>query len=252
MKVRTLVVDCDPAARARLRALLSVEPDFELVGECETGSQVLETFDLKPDLIFFDTQLPDFDGLEILSQLPHMRPSVVFATQAPEYALPAFDIGATDYLLKPFSDERFALCLRRIRQQRVQIAPTVAPTSNRSIRRAAEHRDYTKPLFVKSDGRVRLLHVHEIQWCEAVGNYVRLHAKDQTHFVRDTLTHFERQLNSNRFVRVHRSTIVNISSIRELRGSATGEYTIILRDGTQLTLSRGYRKTFERMFGQSL
>lgn len=244
-KIRTLVVDDEPVARARIRALLRDEPDVDVVGECESGPEALAAIEhAAPDLVFLDIQMPQMDGLALARALGETMPAVVFVTAYDEYALGAFEVHALDYVLKPFSAERFKAALSHARQYVTRRRNAGAPRAQ-----AAERRDR---LVIKSSGRIYFVRTHDIDWCEAAGNYVRLHVGQQTHLVRGTMGYLESQLDPAQFVRVHRSTIVNVDRIQELRSSFNGEYLILLRDQTRLTLSRGYRDSLQEKLGKAL
>lgn len=243
-KIRTLVVDDEPVARARLMSLLHDEADIEVIGECESGAEALAQIEsTSPDLVFLDIQMPRMDGLELARALGEPRPAVVFITAYDEYALRAFEVHALDYVLKPFSAERFKAALTHARQHLTRRRVTGAPLPS------LERRDR---LVIKSSGRIYFVRTHDIDWCEAAGNYVRLHVGTQTHLVRGTMGYIESQLDARQFVRVHRSTIVNVDRIQELRSSFNGEYLILLRDSTRLTLSRGYRDGLQARLGKAL
>jgi two-component system LytT family response regulator len=256
--IRTLVVDDEPIARARVLALLGEEPDIEVVGECASGPQAVSAIAEKsPDLVFLDIQMPELDGFGVARAVgPQRMPAVVFVTAHDQHALRAFEVHALDYLLKPFSAQRFKAALSHARQQLAQrhataigqqlldIMPTMSPPS--TPREPVRDR-----LVVKSSGRVHFVRIAEIDWCEAAGNYVSLHVGPQTHLIRETMGRLEAQLDQQQFVRIHRSTIVNVDRIHELRSSFNGDHLVVLRDGTRLTLSRGYRDSLPAYFGKS-
>ena len=243
-RIRTLVADDEPIARARMLALLRDEPDIELIGECDTGTEALSAIErTSPDLVFLDIQMPQIDGLTLARTLGRTMPAVVFVTAYDEYALGAFEVHALDYLLKPYSAERFKSALMHARQ-------------HLNARRTAggqpstfERRDR---LVIKSSGRICFIRTRDIDWCEAAGNYVRLHVGAHTHLVRGTMAHIESQLDPAQFVRIHRSTIVNVDRIHELHSSFGGEYVVLLHDKTRLTLSRGYREGLQARLGNTL
>ena len=243
-RIRTLVADDEPIARARMLALLRDEPDIELIGECDTGTEALSAIErTSPDLVFLDIQMPQIDGLTLARTLGRTMPAVVFVTAYDEYALGAFEVHALDYLLKPYSAERFKSALMHARQ-------------HLNARRKAggqpstfERRDR---LVIKSSGRICFIRTRDIDWCEAAGNYVRLHVGAHTHLVRGTMAHIESQLDPAQFVRIHRSTIVNVDRIHELHSSFGGEYVVLLHDKTRLTLSRGYREGLQARLGNTL
>ena len=254
-RIRTLVVDDEPIARARVVALLSTEPDIDLVGECSNGQQARAAIETtNPDLVFLDIQMPEIGGLELARAIQvNGAPAVVFITAYDEYALGAFEVHALDYLLKPFSAERFRSALGHAREHLSRRRPAVpgspppAPETLREDRLARRGR-----LMVKSGGRIHFVRVAEIDWCEASGNYVRVHVGQQEHLVRDTMAHLESQLDAQQFVRIHRSAIVNVDRIQEMHTSFNGEYVVLLRTGTRLTLSRGYRDAIQSRLGRPL
>jgi two-component system LytT family response regulator len=243
-RIRTLVADDEPIARARMLALLRDEPDIELIGECATGPEAIAVIErTSPDLVFLDIQMPRIDGLTLARTLGHAMPAVVFVTAYDEYALGAFEVHALDYLLKPYSAERFKSALVHARQHLSARRTSSGPLP------AFERRDR---LVIKSSGRIYFIRTRDIDWCEAAGNYVRLHVGSQTHLVRGTMAHIESQLDADEFVRIHRSTIVNVDRIQELHSSFGGEYVVLLRDKTRLTLSRGYRDGLQARLGRTL
>ena len=241
--IRTLVADDEPIARARMLSLLSDEPDIEVIGECADGSQAIAAIErTSPDLVFLDIQMPQIDGLTLARTLGRTMPAVVFVTAYEEYALGAFEVHALDYLLKPYSADRFKAALVHARQH-------LGARRRGSPPQASERRDR---LVIKSSGRIYFVRMRDIDWCEAAGNYVRVHVGAQTHLVRGTMAHIESQLDGAQFVRIHRSTIVNVDRIQELHSSFGGEYVVLLHDKTRLTLSRGYRDGLQAKLGKTL
>jgi two-component system, LytTR family, response regulator len=243
-RIRTLVADDEPIARARMLSLLQEEPDIEVIGECATGPQAISAIErTSPDLVFLDIQMPQMDGITLARTLGRSMPAVVFVTAYDEYALGAFEVHALDYVLKPYSAERFKSALVHARQHlSTRRASGAQPP-------ASERRDR---LVIKSSGRIYFIRTRDIDWCEASGNYVRLHVGPQTHLVRGTMGHIESQLDQAQFVRIHRSTIVNVDRIQELHSSFGGEYVVLLHDKTRLTLSRGYRDGLQAKLGKTL
>jgi two-component system LytT family response regulator len=252
-KIRTLVVDDEPVARARLLSLLGDEPDIEVVGECASGPQAVSAIaETSPDLMFLDVQMPEMDGFELARTLgPERMPAVVFVTAFDQYALRAFEIHALDYLLKPFSAQRFKSALTHARDQLSQRQATNLGRQLLAMIPEIRRREPSVDrLVVKSSGRVYFVRTADIDWCEAAGNYVSLHVGEQSHLVRDTMARLESQLDPQQFVRIHRCTIVNVDRIQELRSSFNGEHVVVLRSGTRLTLSRGYRDTLQARLGK--
>jgi two-component system LytT family response regulator len=254
-KIRTLVVDDEPVARAHVIALLRDEPDIDVVAECANGAEAAEAIQrTSPDLVFLDVQMPELDGFELIQAVGQDRaPAIVFVTAYDEYALRAFEVRAVDYLLKPFSAERFRAALAHAR---AHVSDRTAMTVNRQLMELLPHLRRASPgrdrIMVKSSGRIYSVRTSDIDWCEAAGNYVRLHIGQQQHLVRDTMAHIEADLDPAQFVRIHRSAIVNVDRIQELQSSFGGEYVVLLRGGTRLTLSRGYRDTLQTRLGRPL
>ena len=252
-KIRTLVVDDEPLARERVMSLLQQESDVEVVGECSDGGQAVTAIQSQsPDLVFLDVQMPGCDGFEVIRSIGADRmPTVIFVTAYDEYALQAFEVHALDYLLKPFGRDRFQQTLRHAREalerrragdlgrRLLALVGGVKPEPQRVER-----------LVVKSGGRVFFLRTEEIDWIEAAGNYVRLHLGSESHLFRETMNRLEARLDVRRFARIHRSRIVNTERIKELQPWFNGEYVVILRNGTRLPLSRGYRDRLQEQLGK--
>ena len=248
--MRCLIVDDEPLARERLRGLLRDERDVEIAAECADGRKaVAAILKLEPDLVFLDVQMPGLDGFGVLEALPpESIPAVIFVTAYDQYALRAFDAQALDYLLKPFDRERFQKALARAREQlRKRQAGTLEPRLLALLEQLEERKPYLERLVIKSAGRVYFLRTSEVDWIEAEGNYVRLHTGKEAHLLRETMNHLETRLDPQRFLRIHRSTIVNIERIKELHPWFKGEHVVILRDGARLTLGRAYRDRLKRI-----
>lgn len=246
MKVRTLIVDDEPLARDRLRGFLKTESAFELIGECANGTEAIATIrSAQPDLVFLDMQMPGCDGLAVLDQLPEgKRPAIVFATAHERFAVDAFDVQAVDYLLKPFDRDRLQQALRRVQDHLARTresAPVAPPTSV----------DKSDRIAVKTDGRLVFLQPAEVVRVEAADNYVMLHLVSGRLMVRETMTAIETRLGTGSFARVNRSAIVNLDQIREIQPAAHGDYTVVLRDGTKLPLSRSLRGQLDRFGGKA-
>ncbi|MHB8522444.1 MAG: LytR/AlgR family response regulator transcription factor [Limisphaerales bacterium] len=253
MTIQTLIIDDEPLARERLRKLLSAEADIKIAGEYTDGREALAAIQtLAPDLIFLDVQMPELDGFGVLEALSGERlPVVVFVTAYDKFALKAFEVHAVDYLLKPFDRERFLKTLARVRVQFRN-----HQTGDLHQRLAAMLDDLkprpksTDRLIVKSDGRVLFLKTEEIDWVEAADNYVNLHVGNESHLLRETMTALEEKLPPEKFLRISRSVIANVERIKELQPMFHGDYVVILRNGTRLTLSRGYREKLQQLFGK--
>jgi two-component system LytT family response regulator len=254
--IRTLVVDDEPLARERLRSLLADEPEVEVVGECGDGCQaVVAIEELKPDLVFLDVQISNLDGFHILESVGADRiPAVVFVTAYDQYALRAFDVRAADYVLKPFGRERLH---KAIEKARAQIAREKSSDLSGQLVALLEdlrppQARFLKRIMIKESGRIFFLRTADIDWVEASGNYIRLHVGAESHLVRETMNGLEGRLDPERFMRIHRSTIVNIERIKELQPWFHGDYIVILRDDRQLTMSASYREKLDELRGRTL
>jgi two-component system LytT family response regulator len=207
----------------------------------------------RPDLVFLDVQMPLLDGFGVLEAADlEPMPVVVFVTAHDRYALKAFEVHALDYLLKPFDRDRFRTALERAKAQvRREQGDPVSQRLAALLQDVKETRRPQERLVVKSGGRIYFVRVEDIDWIEAAGNYVRLHTGKEDHLLRESMSGLEARLDANQFLRIHRSTIVNIERIRELQPAFHGDYAVILRDGTELTLSRGYRDKLQELLGHS-
>lgn len=250
MKVRTLIVDDEELARERLRTLLERESDLEIIGECADGKSALKTIQKeKPQLVFLDVQMPEMTGFEVLEAIPEeQRPNVVFVTAHDKFALKAFDVHAVDYLLKPFDRERLQTALKRA-LDKVRIRPAEASAENVSSLLEEVRGKPLDRLMVKSGGRMLLIKVDDLDWLEAADNYVNLHVGNEAHMMRETMNSLEQKLPPDKFMRISRSSMVNIERIKELQPMFHGEYVVILKNGTKLTLSRTYRDKLAKLMG---
>ncbi|HKS21272.1 MAG TPA: LytTR family DNA-binding domain-containing protein [Thermoanaerobaculia bacterium] len=237
--IRTLIVDDEPLARRRIRKLLARDAEVQTIRECANGYEALDAIDEEmPDLVFLDVQMPEMDGFAVLQRFDGERlPLVIFVTAYDQYALRAFDVSAVDYLLKPFDRKRFEQALRKAKSRLATSERTLALLEE--LRAQSTH---LERLVVKSGGRAFFLKTEEIDWIEAEGKYVRLHAGQKSYLLRESIGTLGAQLDAKTFLRIHRSTIVNMNSVGELQPWFNCEYRVILRDGTQLMLSRGCRK----------
>ena len=251
MKIRTLIVDDEPLARERVKRFLKDERDFEILGECGNGDDAIKAIrEKQPDLVFLDIQMPEKNGFDVIRGLDSRSlPNIVFVTAYDQYALQAFEVHALDYLLKPFNKERFHQAVRRAKEQiesrrRGELDERLASL----ISSIAPDKKFLERLVVKSVGRVFFLKTNEIDWIEASGNYLKLHVGRDSHMIRETMNSIEAKLDPSQFMRIHRSTIVNIDRIKELHPMFSGDYSVILRDGSELALSRNYRERFLELF----
>ena len=252
-KIRTIVVDDEPIARERILSLLQQEDDVEVIGECSDGAQAVSSIQHHaPDLVFLDVQMPGVDGFGVIDAVGAERmPTVIFVTAYDEYALRAFEVHALDYLLKPFGRDRFQEALKHVRESlERRRAGDLGRRLLALVNDIKPERPKLERLVVKSGGRVFFLRTDEIDWIEAAGNYVRLHLGDESHLFRETMNRMETRLDIKRFVRIHRSRIVNTERIKELQPWFNGEYVVILRNGTRLPLSRGYRDKLQEQLGK--
>ena len=244
MKIRTLIVDDEPLGRERIRTLLAGDPEIEVIGECPDGRQAITAIEQRsPDLVFLDVQMPEVDGFCVLDAICGGRmPAIVFVTAYDRYAVRAFEVHALDYLLKSFDKERFAAALQRAKEAiRRSREGALNDRLAGLIEDLEAKKDRLTRLVIKSAGRIVFLRVEEIDWIEAADNYVRVHAGKEAHLIRETLQSIETRLDPTSFLRIHRSSLVNLERIRELRPVFHGDYLVRLTDGTELTLSRNYR-----------
>ena len=253
MKIRTLIADDEPLARERLAKLLQEEPDVEVVGECSDGREALAAIEsTSPDLLFLDVQMPELDGFGVVAALPKERvPAIIFVTAYDQFAVRAFEVNALDYLLKPFDRERFQVALRRaIEQIRRQEPGEITRQLTQLIADLKPEAKLLERLAIKTEGRVVLIKVEDIDWIEASDNYVIIHVGNESHLHRETLTSLEGKLAANQFLRISRSAIVNVDRIKELQPMFHGDYVVILRSGTKLSLSRSYRDRVSQLLGK--
>ena len=249
MPLRALIVDDEPLARERIRALLAQDPDVSLAGECRNGKEAVKAIrEERPDLVFLDVQMPGPDAFAVIQEVgPARMPAVVFVTAYDRYALKAFDVHAVDYLLKPFDAARFHEALRRARAQIDAAGRAEAERKLAALIRELSAAAGGERLAVRSAGRVSFVGVDEIDYVEACGNYVRLHCGGERHLMRETLSGLEGRLPARRFARIHRSTLVNLDRIKELQPLFHGDWAVVLRSGARLTLSRSYRERLRHL-----
>jgi two-component system LytT family response regulator len=250
MTTRALIVDDEPLARRAVRRLLDKHDGIEVVAECGDGESAVRMIrELGPDLVFLDIQMPAMDGFAVLREIgASAMPVTIFVTAHDRFAVQAFDAHAVDYLLKPIARARFELALTRAEQR---IAGTLDRAELRrvlaNLERAAATRGYADRLAVPDRGRIHFVAVRDIGWIEADGNYVRIHAGGCEHELRETLAALEDKLDPADFVRIHRSTIVNVHRIREIQPWFHGHHRVVLDDGTELRMSRYQRDVAKRL-----
>lgn len=234
-KIRTVIVDDEPLARTSLTVLLRLHPEVEIVAECGSGEDALSVIRAsKPDLVFLDVQMPECDGFDVIEILGSDAPCVVFVTAYDSYALRAFEVGALDYLLKPFDNARFERTLERAKER-------VASVNNGQKAK--------KSFVIKTAGQVSFVAASEIDWIEAADYYVSLHLGAKTHLLRRSMAELEKELDQKAFCRIHRSAIVRLEKVRRLELNESGEYDVLLSNGARLRLSRRYRKELQSRLG---
>ncbi len=265
-RIRAIIVDDEPTARRGVRLLLERDHAVEVIGEASTGAEAAELIRReKPDLAFLDVQMPGTDGFAALEQIgPAAAPAVVFVTAYDEHALRAFEVNAVDYLLKPYDDARFGAALQRAKEEvrrrqtdnvnarLTQLLDYLQQNSGTAAAAQAKEEKAGDRILLKSSGEIFFLKTEEIDWIEAEGDYMKFHVNGRTHLMRETMARLEARLDPKRFIRIHRSTIVNIDRLRKLSPSFAGEYAVILHDGTKLKLSRGYHERIATLLKQAL
>lgn len=257
--IRALIVDDEPHARAVLRIRLAAAAGFEVVAECDGGRAAVRAIEeLEPDLVFLDIRMPDMGGFDVLRALPPERlPHIVFVTAYDEHALEAFDVNAVSYLLKPFDEERFQEVLEHCRRFFAGGGPQAGEVAERLQAALAGLGDAARGggrIVVRSTARTTILKADDIDWIEADGNYARIHTNggDVEHLVSRPLGELEGDLDPARFVRIHRSTIVNLDRVVELRTRDRRDFVVVLESGHRLRLSRTYRDNLERALGDRI
>lgn len=247
--LRAIVVDDEPLARERLRTFLANESGVMVIGECQNGDEaIIAVRRDRPDLLFLDVQMPGMNGFEVLQKLNGSAPqAVIFTTAHDQYAVQAFEVHAVDYLLKPFDRERLRLALERARTRASAAKPDDLQTKLAAMLedlKAGARQPERIP--VKSNGKVTFVRIPEIDWIASADNYVELHVGNHSHLIRETMNSIATRLPAEQFVRVSRTSIVNLSRVKELQPLFHGEYTITLTTGARVTLSRSYRDQLPR------
>jgi two-component system, LytTR family, response regulator len=253
--IRACIIDDEPIACRRIQRLLKDDPEIEIVQICNDGEEAVDAIQkLNPDLIFLDVQMPGMDGFEVLTSLnPGSMPHVIFVTAFDRYAIKAFEFHALDYLLKPFDRKRFEQAVQR---SKAQIQQSQERSNNSELvallKEMKNQSQHLERLVVKSQGRVFFLKTDEIDWIDAQGKHVAIHVGKETHLVREAMNNLETELDPKKFARIHKSTIVNIDRIKQLQPLVHGDFRVILRDSTVLTISRRYRQKIDELLGKSL
>ena len=250
--ITALIVDDEPLARRRLDALAARDPRLAVVGECEDGIAALEQIPIaRPDLVFLDVQMPELSGFDVWDAVVRGEhvPLVTFVTAYDTFAVRAFDIGAVDYLLKPFDDARFTLAIDRV-EHAMEIPGGVARERG-AVRRATsafrQAGGYLERIAVQVDGRVLLIDAADVDWIEASGNYIHLHTGAVVYRLRESITSFAEKLSPSTFMRVHRWHVVNLSRIVSVEPWAHGELVLRLRTGTTIRASRTFAQGLRRV-----
>src|SRR5579863_7721918 len=236
--IRTIIADDENLARKKLRVLLNAECGVTVVAECKDGKQAIAAVQAhKPDLLLLDIQMPDLDGFQVQEKIPaEQMPVVIFTTAYDQYAIRAFETHALDYLLKPFNQERLHRALERVKAELLKAHEhTVKARILDLLGKTKPEPNQLRRLVIRTGGRVVFLELDEVDWIEAAANYVKLHVGKESFLLREGIGHISAKLDPQRFVRIHRSSIVNVSRIRELQPCDSGEYIAVLRDGKELS-----------------
>jgi two-component system LytT family response regulator len=270
--IRALIVDDESLAREALLVMLNGDPEMEVVAECRNGKEAVTAIrEQSPDVVFLDIQMPEMDGFQVVEEVGATRmPVTVFVTAYDKHALRAFEAHALDYVLKPFDHDRFDAVLRRaktsVRQRRLgEISESLfavlqdmnlktgeSPAGTDEIKPdRSTHKEPLERVVIKSGGRIYFLKVEEIDWVEGAGDYLSLHSGSQTHLIRETMGNFHAKLDPQKFLRIHRSTIVNVERIKDIRALYKGEYLITLTSGIGLKASRGYRHELQQLLDEA-
>ena len=256
--LRTIIADDEHLARRKLRLLLGSEPGVQVIAECEDGGQTIDAVRAhKPDLLLIDIRMPDIDGFQVLGNIaPGEMPVVVFTTAYDQFAIRAFEAHALDYLLKPFDGERLHHAIERARTELLKshnrdLTSRILDLLARNAEPKAKSRQADDRMVIRAGGKVVFLDVNEIDWIEASANYVKLNVGKDSYLLREGIGSISERLDPDRFVRIHRSVIVNVHKIRELQPCESGEYIAVLKNGKELSCSRGYRTQLQHLIGKN-
>lgn len=246
-RVRALIVDDEPLSRERLHMHLAPDSRLEIVGEAKDGREAIEQIEaLNPDLVFLDVQMPELNGFDVVSALEmDALPQIIFVTAFDEYAVRAFDVNAVDYVLKPVDPARLKTAVDRALAQKQSATP--GDERLQALLQSVRKASYAKRIVVREKGVAYFLPIGDVDWIEAAGNYLKVHAVGKTFLLRQSLKDFEEQLDPEQFARVHRSAIVNIGSVIRIEPWTRGEYRVVLRDKTVLNSSRAYGQGFRAL-----
>ena len=250
MKIRALIVDDETLARGRIRKLLAQEENVEIAGECANGPEAIEFIRKhSPDLVFLDVQMPEVGGFDVLKALPVEKlPAVIFVTAHDQHAIEAFEVHALDYLLKPFTRARFQQAVRRaVQQLQTRDVAAINQQFQEWLKSPRTEPAYLSRIAIKTDDRTIFVKVEDVDYFESAANYVVLNTRTGNHILRDTLTGLETRLPPRLFVRISRSVIVNLDSVKELQPGLQGEHVVVLHGNKQLTMTRGLREVQERL-----
>ena len=271
-KIRALIVEDESLAREVLLVMLGNDPEIEIIAECRNGKEAVAAIRKNsPDVVFLDIHMPEMDGFQVIEQIGAAQmPVTIFVTAYDKHALRAFEMHALDYLLKPFDHDRFDNTLQRvktiIRQKKLgeisesllamlqDVKPKAEKTSSEtkdSMPEKIARKETMERVIVRSGGRIYFLKTEEIDWVEGSSNYLSLHIGGETHLIRETMGNFHSRLDSRKFLRIHRSTIVNIDRIKDIRPLFKGEYVITLKSGKRLKASRGYRHEIQSLLDEA-
>jgi two-component system, LytTR family, response regulator len=255
-RIAALIVDDEALARRTIRELLQADAEVEIIGECRNGREAVDFIEARvPDLIFLDIQMPGMNGFEVLANVDvsHLH-AIIFVTAFDQYALRAFDVHALDYLLKPFTDARFAealkkakdhLELKEINQISNELVALLQGGAVREPAKAKREKFLTR-FMIRSGGRAAFIKADDVDWIAADDYYIKLHVGPKSHLLRISMNDLEAQLDPTKFLRIHRSTIINFERVKELQQTPSGDYALVLKDGTELKLSRSRRESLER------
>jgi two-component system LytT family response regulator len=249
VSVRVLIVDDEPLPRERVRTLLLEHADMEVVGECADGRTAVEAIlALRPQLVFLDIQMPELDGFGVIEALAGEElPAIIFVTAYDEYAIRAFEVDAVDYLLKPLQPARFEKALARALAGLTEAHDNTTRRLREFVERAERARGYCARFVIRSAQKLYFVRTDDVDWIDSAANYVQLHAAGRTHLVRDTIAAVEARLDPERFVRVHRSLIINIDSVSSIEPTSHGEYAVAMKDGARLTTSRTHSERLRKL-----